>query len=178
MLKKVLLPLLIIPAFIFSCSKSDDVVPVASLEGTYKLEKLELVVDGNALSIPSSSLNSSVKFKSDGTVEVDDELVFFEGKYTYDATTSKVSFEDDFDPKDVIKSTVDIEKTSEGKYIFKTAKVSFDETIDLNNTTLEQELIFFSLFEIDEESATYKAFATKVGANPKDYSLHYTFAKQ
>lgn len=178
MLKKVLLPLLIIPAFIFSCSKSDDVTPEASIEGTYKLEKLELVVDGNALSIPSSSLNSTVKFKSDGTVELDDNIDFFDGKYTYDASSSKVSFEDDFDPTDVIKSTVDLEKTSNGKYVFKTAKVSFDETLDLNNTSLEQELIFFSLFEIDEESADYKAFAAKVGANPKDYSLHYTFAKE
>jgi hypothetical protein len=175
MYKKITIAFLALPFIFTSCSDDDSVTP-DSFVGTYEFQKVELNVDGNKLEIPTKLSTKDLVFKNDGTFTTPDDLAFFEGTYTYDDAAKTITFEDTFDGV-TYKDDVKVESNN-GVLTLKTKSSTFDEDFDLDKSTIAEELIFVSLFSLDEESAAVKAFSKKIGDNPKDFSLEFTIKKK
>lgn len=175
MFKKITIAFLALPLIFTSCSKDDSVTP-DSFVGTYDFQKVELNVDGNKIELPTDLSTKELVFKEDGTFTTPDDLDFFEGTYTYDASAKTITFKDTYDG--VEYTDVLSVESKDGVITLKTKGSAFDDDFDFEKATIAEELIFFSLFTLDEESAAVKAFSEKIGDNPKAFSLEFTIKKK
>ncbi|MCP9769610.1 hypothetical protein EGI22_17035 [Lacihabitans sp. LS3-19] len=175
MFKKISIAFLALPLIFTSCSKDDSVNP-DSFVGTYEFQKVELNVDGNKIELPADLSTKDLVFNEDGSFSTPDDLDFFAGAYTYDGAAKTITFKDTYDGVEYT-DVLNVE-SSNGVFTLKTKSSTFDDNFDFENATIAEELIFFSLFALDEESAAVKAFSEKIGENPKDFSLEFTIKKK
>ncbi|AWV99550.1 lipocalin family protein [Arcticibacterium luteifluviistationis] len=144
MLRKITPILFLFTVILSSCSKDDDVAPAqASVEGTWTLDGIDLVVDSKVYPVTTQGLednyyaNSVYEFKSDGTFVITDfEEDSYEGTYSFDASGNTLTLVEDGDE---VTYLVQVDGSS---------LVLSSPTIDVNKeeTTEEEDFWLFSFF--------------------------------
>ncbi|MCA0365333.1 MAG: hypothetical protein LCH67_14925 [Bacteroidetes bacterium] len=179
MKKITLFTLLILSAFVFSCKEESLITPVETFAGEYELQKIELIVDGNALILPFELSDKKFNFKSDGTFTYPEDLLFYEGKYEYSSKDKTITFSDD-DPEYAYKSVLTVEKKDKNYTLkSKTEDLSLDIFGD-SEMSYDQEIGMLTIFMLEEyiDDPTVSKFADKIGENPKKFSFNYYLTKK